>query len=226
MAPQVEAAPAPAITATEVVSASATEEPMPVNATAVTVTATPTATAVPEAVLPTTYKVVAGDSLHGISELYGVSLSSIVLANGIWDSSLIYAGQEIIIPNESEVISTSLIKTGIIVVLADQTAFAVTDGRVEMRFVISSGMPDTPTPTGHFVIMDKRDSVNMTGTGYDYPDVTWVMYFKEGGYALHAAYWHNDFGHQASHGCVNLKPEDAQWLYNWASVGTEVIVLP
>jgi lipoprotein-anchoring transpeptidase ErfK/SrfK len=44
--------------------------------------------------------------------------------------------------------------------------------------------------------------------------VPFVQYFHKG-YALHAAYWHDDFGHAHSHGCVNLAPVDAAWLYRW-----------
>jgi lipoprotein-anchoring transpeptidase ErfK/SrfK len=51
------------------------------------------------------------------------------------------------------------------------------------------------------------------------------MYFYKG-YALHGTYWHHNFGHPMSHGCVNLVTADAQWLYNWASVGTLVNIHP
>jgi len=47
------------------------------------------------------------------------------------------------------------------------------------------------------------------------------MYFYEG-YSLHGTYWHHNFGHPMSHGCVNMRTSDAAWLYNWASVGTLV----
>jgi lipoprotein-anchoring transpeptidase ErfK/SrfK len=61
----------------------------------------------------------------------------------------------------------------------------------------------------------------MVGPGYDLPNVPYVMYFYQG-YGLHGTYWHHNFGHPMSHGCVNFKTEDAGWLYNWASVGTLV----
>jgi lipoprotein-anchoring transpeptidase ErfK/SrfK len=41
------------------------------------------------------------------------------------------------------------------------------------------------------------------------------MYFNEG-YALHAAYWHDSFGKPRSHGCINLSPEDARWVFEWS----------
>jgi lipoprotein-anchoring transpeptidase ErfK/SrfK len=53
--------------------------------------------------------------------------------------------------------------------------------------------------------------------------VPYVMYFFEG-YGLHGTYWHNNFGHPMSHGCVNLRTPDAKWFYNWAEIGTPVLV--
>ena len=71
----------------------------------------------------------------------------------------------------------------------------------------------------------KYESQDMTGyhLGYNYEleDVPHVMYFFED-YALHGAYWHNNFGVPMSHGCVNVNPVDAGWLFNWAPIGTTV----
>jgi lipoprotein-anchoring transpeptidase ErfK/SrfK len=61
----------------------------------------------------------------------------------------------------------------------------------------------------------------MAGPGYYLPNVPYVMYFYEG-YGLHGTYWHNNFGHPMSHGCVNFTIEDAGWLFDFASVGTVV----
>ena len=49
-------------------------------------------------------------------------------------------------------------------------------------------------------------------------DVQWVQYYdKKDGIAIHSAYWHHDFGKRKSHGCVNLAPDDAKWLFGWTS---------
>ena len=88
---------------------------------------------------------------------------------------------------------------------------------------VSTGLPGTPTVTGQYHIYVKYPAQTMSGPGYYLPDVPYVMYFYEG-YGIHGTYWHNNFGHPMSHGCVNTPTPDAQWLYNWADVGTLVNV--
>ena len=61
------------------------------------------------------------------------------------------------------------------------------------------------------------------GTFYDLANVPYVMYYYQG-YGIHGAYWHNNFGHPMSHGCINMRPEEAGIVYSWADVGTNVIV--
>jgi outer membrane biosynthesis protein TonB len=96
------------------------------------------------------------------------------------------------------------------------------EGNTPVRVVVvSTGLPRTPTPTGQFRIWAKLRYDDMSGPGYYLPDVPYVMYFY-GGYSLHGTYWHNNFGHPMSHGCVNLPTPEAEWLFNWAEVGTLV----
>jgi lipoprotein-anchoring transpeptidase ErfK/SrfK len=64
------------------------------------------------------------------------------------------------------------------------------------------------------------------GEYYNVPDVPDVMYFTDFGHALHGTYWHNNFGTPMSHGCVNLPMDVAAWMYQWASVGTRVEIVP
>ncbi len=91
-------------------------------------------------------------------------------------------------------------------------------------FPVSTGNPGTQTPAGEFKITEKIENKRYIGAGYDLPNVLWNLEFKPGFY-LHAAYWHNDFGKRTrSHGCVNLKAEDAKWLYQHVGLGTEVMV--
>ncbi|MCY7385462.1 MAG: L,D-transpeptidase [Microcoleus sp. CAN_BIN18] len=88
---------------------------------------------------------------------------------------------------------------------------------------ISSGKSSTPTRTGTFAIQTKHPIARMTGPDYDVPDVPYTMYY-DGGMAIHGAYWHNLFGTPVSHGCTNVAVNHAKWLFNWASVGTAVVV--
>ena len=78
------------------------------------------------------------------------------------------------------------------------------------------------TPTGNYLIGLKRPSQHMmpwdrTFGSYDLPGVPWVSYFTQRAHAFHGAYWHNAFGRIRSHGCVNLTPEDARWIYLWST---------
>lgn len=75
------------------------------------------------------------------------------------------------------------------------------------------------TIRGTFLIRAKHVSGTMDGDqasdeAFDLRDVPYIQYFHEG-YALHAAYWHDDFGKVRSHGCVNLAPIDAKWIFDW-----------
>lgn len=76
------------------------------------------------------------------------------------------------------------------------------------------------TPRGTFRIYQKHITTTMDSNAadndFELRDVPWVMYFK-GGYALHAAYWHDGFGKVRSHGCVNLAPIDARYIFMWSS---------
>ncbi|HKG24337.1 MAG TPA: L,D-transpeptidase [Thermomicrobiales bacterium] len=92
--------------------------------------------------------------------------------------------------------------------------------------IVSTGKPGFATPMGTFFINLKFDKETMNqclnDECWNIPDVPWVMYFTDNGDAFHGAYWHNDFGKPRSHGCVNLPVPFAQWLYDWAPLGTRV----
>lgn len=90
-------------------------------------------------------------------------------------------------------------------------------------FLVSTGMPWTPTPTGTYYIWIKLPSTTMSGPGYYLPGVLWTMYFYRG-YGIHGCYWHNNFGQQMSHGCVNMRNEEAQFVFDRVSVGTRVVI--
>lgn len=118
--------------------------------------------------------------------------------------------------------------------LSEQTLVAVENGVQFMRATISSGHDGTPTPTGTFTILKKTPSRYMQGPlpgmpasrTFDLPGVPWDLYITNTGVVIHGAYWHEEFGDQYSHGCINLTPPEAEQLYHWASLHTKVIVSP
>lgn len=107
--------------------------------------------------------------------------------------------------------------------LSQQRVYAYEGEAVVNSFLVSTGTWQTPTVTGEYKIWIKLRYTDMSGPGYYLPNVPYTMYFYKG-YGLHGTYWHNNFGTPMSHGCVNLSLPDAEWLYNFASVGTVVNV--
>lgn len=118
----------------------------------------------------------------------------------------------------------------IIVDRTEQKLYAYEDDVLFMETFISTGRELTPTPRGIFTVFKKTPSRYMQGPlpgftdYYDLPGVPWNLYFTHEGAVIHGAYWHDSFGSRYSHGCVNLSPEDAKTLYQWAELGTKVIV--
>lgn len=115
--------------------------------------------------------------------------------------------------------------------LTHQHLYAFEGDSVVMDFPVSSGKW-YPTPTGTFRIWIKLQATRMAGgnpaigTYYNLPNVPWTMFYyndqisKTRGFSLHGAYWHNNFGHPMSHGCVNILPDNAKKLYDWAEPAT------
>jgi hypothetical protein len=97
------------------------------------------------------------------------------------------------------------------------------------RAPVATGRDGFNTPIGDYAIYSRYDMQTMTGCMggecWNVPNIPWVQYVV-GGVALHGTYWHNNHGTgvRPSHGCINLRIEDAQWLYEWADVGTRVLI--
>jgi len=114
--------------------------------------------------------------------------------------------------------------------LSDQVLRAWEHDQLVFATLVSTGLPQYPTPTGIFRVYTKLRYEHMRGGTpgidyYDLPNVPHTMYFYLG-YAIHGAYWHNNFGHPMSHGCVNLPLDAAAWLFEWTPVGTVVWIHP
>jgi lipoprotein-anchoring transpeptidase ErfK/SrfK len=105
--------------------------------------------------------------------------------------------------------------------LTNQRVYTYKGKNLINAFIASTGTWQHPTVTGQYKIYVMYRYADMAGPGYYLPNVPYVMYFYKG-YGIHGTYWHNNFGTPMSHGCVNLRTEDAGWVYNWASIGTVV----
>jgi len=123
-----------------------------------------------------------------------------------------------------------MFEKNILVDLSEQRLSARVGTTVVYSALISSGKTNTPTPPGEYRIYTKLEKDDMTGgraSDGDYyylKDVPNVMYFLSGGYAIHGTFWHTNFGNVMSRGCVNLSPNGSKMLYDWAPLGTRVIV--
>lgn len=118
----------------------------------------------------------------------------------------------------------------IVVGLGQQHLTAFEDGREVFSAPISSGRlyipdgeaaPRSWTPVGSFAVERKMPTRHMGngevgGSDYELPGVPWVSYFHWKGFAVHGAWWHNDFGRPRSAGCINMRPADALWIYRWS----------
>jgi hypothetical protein len=103
-------------------------------------------------------------------------------------------------------------------------------GKAQFSTLISSGVSKYPTSRGTFHIYSKSLLTRMRweyGPGhpdnYDLPNVPYAMFFS-GSFSIHGTYWHSNFGHPMSHGCVNAPTPAAAWIWNWAPKGTKMVV--
>ncbi len=120
--------------------------------------------------------------------------------------------------------------------IADQSLVAYEGDKVVLSTKVSTGIPGignpdgTPshTPKGRYNVQVKMPVRHM-GNGemtadpdaYEIPGVPWVSFFHETGVAFHGTYWHDNYGNEMSHGCVNMRPEEAKWLFRWVTPVSE-----
>jgi LysM repeat protein len=179
-----------------------------------------------------------GENLSSIAARYGTSVAALARANGIANPNHIYVGQRLTIgsggvassapsqpapsqPAPSQPAASS--GRWIDINLSSQTLTAYEGSTPVFSTLVSTGLA-FPTPVGTYSILYHVRAQRMTGPGYDLPNVPWVMYFTHRGHAIHGAYWHNNFGQPMSHGCVNMRPGEAEWLYSFTPNGASVVV--
>jgi len=170
------------------------------------------------------------------------SVSCINELSGKFDESATkgeYMGQAVTAPQEFAMAESKTAVLGestssnkrIYIDLTNQRLYAKEGDRTVYEFPVSTGKWGR-TPTGDFTIWIKLQATRMSGgnkalgTYYNLPNVPWTMYFynsnipKWRGFGIHGAYWHNNFGRPMSHGCINMKPEEAKLIYEWANPAT------
>lgn len=138
-----------------------------------------------------------------------------------------------VLPEEYSPISTNVPpdQKRIEVNLETQTLIAYESDKEVFKTIISSGIPNAgrkgstwDTPRGTFNVFSKIPSKHM-GEGYFtddleayiLPGVPWVSFFVENGIGFHGTYWHRNFGMTMSHGCINMKTDEAKWIFRWTT---------
>lgn len=117
--------------------------------------------------------------------------------------------------------------------LTTQILSAYENDKQVLKTTISSGIPNGPrgadglstkTPQGDDFRILEKDPAKHMGNGnlfadaddYELPGVPWTLFFTAQGHAFHGTYWHENFGVPMSHGCINMRTEEAKWLFRWA----------
>jgi hypothetical protein len=144
--------------------------------------------------------------------------------SGVWKPSLVS------MPAAPVVTGPLNTEKSIEVNLTQQRLYAYEHGRTARTFLVSTGVPRHPTPVMKTVVQKKalyKDYIWNYGPGnpdnYNLPHVKYNLQIK-GPINIHYAYWHHNFGHVMSHGCINTAFNDAEWIYYWADVGIPVTV--
>lgn len=123
----------------------------------------------------------------------------------------------------------------ILVSLSRQTLYLLEGEKIVATFPTLTGAQGMSTPTGTYTVLSKYPNVTMEGQigtplEYRVENVPWVLFFIDHSYAIHGNYWKppsffgKDPSFTGSHGCVGLTPEDAKKVYDWAEIGTTIII--
>lgn len=186
----------------------------------------------------TVHVVQPGETLTRIAAIYGVPTTDILRLNGLTNPHLIFAGQRLQVAGTPDAAGVEAVvvpaRKQIVVDKSQQRAYVYENGNLLWTFVVSTGMPGSETWEGTFAVRSKIPNAYAQLWGLQMP--YWLGfyhtgYLENGFHALPimpsgAVLWDGHLGTPVSYGCVILNYEDAQTLFQWAEIGTEVVVQP
>jgi len=186
----------------------------------------------------TTHAVQRGETLSAIARRYGVSLWTLVQSNNISNPALILPGQVLVVPSGGSLAPTSApapVSTGgkrILIDLSEQHLYAYQGDVLVYSFVASTGKPGAGTRAGTFRVLDKYPNAYASTWNLQMPH--WLGIYWAGGLenGIHALpimangqrLWAGYLGTPVSFGCIILGVEEASLLYQWAEIGTPVVI--
>lgn len=169
-----------------------------------------------------------------IYDLFGTKITSALVLDNAYRGGIAMAplasdrSRLMTMPAAAVIVGPTTTEQFIFVNLAEQRLYAYEHGRLARTFLVSTGIRKYPTPVMTTKVLAKipiKRYAHSYGPGnpdnYDLPNVKYNLQIY-GPYFIHYAYWHNNFGHPMSHGCVNTGLKDAAWIYDWTKIGTPV----
>lgn len=179
-----------------------------------------------------------GETMQGIAVAYGSTIGAIQSANGLVTPHYIYAGQQLVIPASGAGYTPpapdSVWGKSIVVDLSDQRTYVYQNGQLIYNFLSSTGQPGNETWAGRWAVRTMLPEAYAATWSLRMPH--WIGFYTTGALenGFHAlpimangqVLWAGYLGTPVSYGCVILSHADAATLYNWTTVGTEVIVQP
>lgn len=185
----------------------------------------------------TTHTVKTGETLASIAHQYGVALWTLIRVNSISNPALIVPGQTLVIPKASSLAPSSSRSQPsgskrIVIDLSEQRMTTFQGDAQVHHFVVSTGMPGSNTATGTYRVLDKYPNAYASTWDLQMPywlGIYWSGSLENGIHALPILpngqlLWEGYLGTPVSYGCVVLSTQDARTLYQWAEVGTPVII--
>jgi len=227
----------PTITATVVTS------PTVMATVVISPTDTPAPVTTPAIVSPSrTHTVAAGENLFRIALRYGLTTNELAAANGISDPGSVYVGQVLRIPSPGQSFVAApapLVQVAgsgkrIVVSISRQHLWAYNGDQEVYSFVASTGLATSPTKTGTFRVLDKIPNAYASRWNLQMPYWLGIYYVGRIENGIHALpilasgqrLWSGYLGRPVSFGCIVLETQAARQLYEWADVGTKVVVQP